>query len=226
MPDGEDAIAWDFLTLVDAWNLYGLPVLLAIVVVVVLVRCRSRSVRAAWRAGSRTVLLVGLIHVALACQALISLVQELLTLRVMGIPQSFVSPVGAVFSSLVNPILAIGLLRHSRLVRRLAIAWYVLLSSLAALVAAWLIYYRVWVGLASWPDQLVAKVLPVLLLVVMFLPRIKRVFQAHVPEEEPRDGWPLLSLLTLVFLIVVCSNLVVNAADWANRLIFESESLP
>ena len=29
MPDVDDAIAWDFLTLVDWWNLYGLPALLA-----------------------------------------------------------------------------------------------------------------------------------------------------------------------------------------------------
>ena len=38
MPDADDAIEWDILTLVDWWNLYGLPVLLAVVAISVLVR--------------------------------------------------------------------------------------------------------------------------------------------------------------------------------------------
>ena len=38
----EEAIEWDFVTLVDWWNLYGLPVLLVVVAIAVLIRSRSR----------------------------------------------------------------------------------------------------------------------------------------------------------------------------------------
>ena len=166
-----------------------------------------------------------------------SLVQELLTLRVMGIPQSFVSPVGALFSSLVNPILAIGLLRRRPWAGVFAIAWYAFLSVIAVLVVTWLCYYHVAIDLATWPEQAISKILPVFLFVVMLLPRIKRVFTAQFQRAgarregaSPRRFAGRLAdsfrCSTLLFLIVVCSNLVVNAADWGYRLMFESESLP
>ena len=82
--------------------------------------------------------------------------------------------------------------------------------------------------------------MPVFLFVVMLLPRIKacslgqsatvirpggRRGIASPPAGAPA-GWPVVSLLTLLFLIVVCSNLVVDAADWGYRLMFEAGSLP
>jgi hypothetical protein len=236
MPEVDDAIGWDFLTLVDWWNLYGLPILLGLVTIVVLVRARSARAGGVWRRGSRTVLLIGLIHCVLGLQALVFLAQELLTLRVMGIPQSFVSPVTAIFGSIVNPILAAGLLRHRGWARRVAIAWYAFLSSVAMLVVAWLFYYHVSVEAATWPDQLNSKILPLFLFVIMFLPGIKRVFETRNREERPTSvpadfdlvnksaSWPILSVLTLLFLIIACSNLIVNAADWGYRLAFDSES--
>jgi hypothetical protein len=80
-----------------------------------------------------------------------------------------------------------------------------------------------------------SKILPVFLLFVMFLPRIKRVFrrgnaQAATPSAattaaEPAGGrW--LALAALVFLIVAGSNFLVDAADWATRLIGDTEPLP
>jgi hypothetical protein len=242
MPDVDDAIEWDFLTVVDWWNLYGLPVLLVIVTFAVLLRSRNRPAATASRDGSKTVLLIGLIHCVLALQALISLVQELLTIRTMGIPQSFVTPVGALFSSLVNPILAIGLLRHILWARRFAIAWYAFLLLIAIMVVVWLCYYHVGITITSWPEQLISKILPAVLLVVMLLPRIKRVFASQARKESLTDqsgpqgeltpvagapsAWTVVSLLSLLCFIVACSNLVVNTADWANRLLFDSESLP
>ncbi len=41
MPEMEDAIEWDFATLVECWSLYGLPVLLAVVAIAVLIQSRS-----------------------------------------------------------------------------------------------------------------------------------------------------------------------------------------
>ena len=109
-------------------------------------------------------------------------------MRIMGIPQSFISPVSALFSTLVNPILAIGLLRRSRWIRRFAIAWYAFLSLVAALVVSWLCYYHVSVDLANWPDQMISKVMPVFLFVVMLLPPIRRVFMAQ--PFSGAAGWP------------------------------------
>ena len=91
-----------------------------------------------WQDRSRSIRRIGLIHCALALHALISLVQELLTIRTMGIPESHVSLVGSSISTLVNPVLAFGLLRRRQAARRLAIGWYVILSLIAVLVVAWL----------------------------------------------------------------------------------------
>ncbi len=76
----------------------------------------------------------------------------------------------------------------------------------------------------------------------MLLPRIKRVFAKTAPIEPPIAAsssreerrrvaeapirWTVISMSALLFLIVVCSNLVVDAADWGYRLAFESESVP
>jgi hypothetical protein len=239
MPEIEDSIEWDFVTLVAWWNLYGLPVLLVVVAIAVLIRSWSRPGKTAWRDDSLTVRRIGLIHCALAIQSLILLAQELLTMRTMGIPGSHIGLIGGVISTVVNPALVIGLLRRWPLTRRLAIAWYVIRSLLAILVIAWRWYYQVAFEPATWPELAVSRTMPLFLLVVMLLPRIKRVFvngtRAEPVNNEPSDpegatplaeapiGWPVVSLPTLLFLIVVCSNLVVDAADWGYRLAFEPQ---
>jgi hypothetical protein len=242
MPEIEEAIEWDFVTLVAWWNLYGLPVLLSLVAIGVLIRARSRPATTTSRDSSQIVSRIGLIHCALAIQALILLVQALLTMGAMGIPESFVSPVAGLIDTVVNPVLAIGLLRRSSLTRRLAIAWYAVRSLLGILVIAWRWYYQVPFDLATWPELAVSRVMPLLLLTLMLLPRIKRVFVKEAMPELPNDGtshpelasplvdapvsWPIASLATLLLLIVVYSNVVVDAADWGYRLAFEAESIP
>jgi hypothetical protein len=118
----------------------------------------------------------------------------------------------------------------------------VILLLIAVVVVAWMFRYGVALDLATWPVQLVSKVMPVFLLLVMLLPLTKRVFaenarsektltqksqhEGSLPLPEAPAGWPVLPLLTLFFLIVVCSNLVVDMADWVYRLTFESEAVP
>jgi hypothetical protein len=241
MPDALETIAWDFLTLVDCWNLYALPVLLAVVAVALTIRARARSRRAAsaWCDGSRTVLLVGLIHLALALGAWISLAQELRSVFATGNAESHFSLVSAFIRSLVYPILAIGLVRRRPWARRLAIAWNAFLALLAVLVVAWLYYYRVGIDIAAWPEQVVPKIRPFFLVVVMFMPNIKKVFAAHAkgvvpkvqpsnldeasPRATPGSCWPAISVMALLLLIVECSNLIVSTADWGIRLLSESE---
>ena len=241
MPEMEDAIEWDFVTLVAWWNLYGLPVLLAVVAIAVLGRNWSRPATTIGEDSSRIVRRFGLIHCVLAIQALIFLVQALLTMRTTCIPESFVSPIAGLIDTVVNPVLAIGLLRRRSRTRRLAIAWYVIRSLLGVLIMAWRWYYQVPFDPATWPELAVSRIMPLFLLTVMLLPRIKRVFvtgampellnaeAGHPDLASPRAdapmSWPIVSLATLLLLIVVCSNLVVDAADWGYRLAFEAESI-
>jgi hypothetical protein len=242
MPEPENAVGWDFLTVIDGWILFGLPILLVVAAAAVLSHRRSHAESDASSDGLRTVRRIGLIHCALAAQALIFLVQELLTMRTMGIPESHISLVIGSITTVMNTVLAFGLLHFSSLARRLALFWYALLSLISLLAMAWLYYYRVGIDPMKWPEQVASKILPLFLLVVMFMPRVKRVFtnRARVApvtgEPSDRDGaaalaeasvgWRIISLTVLLFLIVVCSNLVVDAAYWGYRLAFVSESVP
>jgi len=245
MPTGDDSIEWSFLTLVTLWNLYGLPLLLAVVAGAVVIRRRSTSRAAAGLDGLRTVRLIGLIHYALALRSLCQLTQELLTLRAMGIPESFANLITCALAVLVNPLLGLGLRHRPPRARRWAISWYAFLSLFAIGATLWLWRYHVEVDPARWPDHLVGYGLPLLLLGVMLLPRIKRVFAADAasrPEvgSEPGDRervpaltptlsaptrarWTIVSLLCLLLLMIVISTLVVDVADWASRLVIESE---
>jgi hypothetical protein len=241
MADGGEAFEWDFATLVAWWNLYGLPVLLLAVAVYVLVRRRSRLETTAGDDPARTVRRIGLIHCLLALQALISLIQELLTLRTMGIPESHIRLAGASIGTVVNPFLGVGLLLSRPLARWSAIAWYAISALIATVAIGWLWRYGVMFDLATWPEQLVSKIMPFYLLVVMFLPQTRRVFTSKAQAEplgsEPSDqsgepapkrapaGSPIVSLLTRWFLIVVCSNLFIDVADWVYRLCTEPEPI-
>jgi len=159
----------------------------------------------------------------------------------MGIPGSHVGFVGSAISTLVNPALALGLARRRQAARRFAIGWYVILSLIAIVVVAWMFRYGVDVDPATWPVQVASKVMPFFLLLVMILPSTKRLFAKSAQSKlagQPGNGedslpitrapasWPVVSLVTVLFLIVVCSNLAVDMVDWGYRLIFESEAIP
>ena len=70
---------------------------------------------------------------------------------------------------------------------------------------------------------------------MMFLPRVKGVFARSKPKPTPdlesivsepapapNRRWSIWSLIALLFLIVVVSNLAVDTADWIKRSIAES----
>jgi hypothetical protein len=241
MPDDGASNAIDFLTLVAWWNLYGLPALLVVVTVVVVVlgRRHARSAKVARPVvdGTLAVRRIGLIHYGLALRALILLVQELLTMRTMGIPESFVVLITSTIQAVVNPLLGLGLRgRPPRTrTRRWAIAWYTLSSLFAFIQTYWLGRYSPGVDPARWPDDLLWLGLPVFLLVVMLLPRTGRAFAAkakprtNLSEPEPApapQGWPWLSLLALLFLVVLSSTVAVEAVDWVCRMAIESGEVP
>ncbi len=243
----DDATAWDFLTLVSWWNLCGLPLVLVGAAALVFVGPFSGGWRAKsdWRLdGMRIVRLVSFIHIGLALRASIALVQELLTLREMGVAESFPNLILAVLGVLVNPPLALGLWRRRPAAWWLAILWYAFLSVVQVIVIRWLVEYHVKFERIWWPSYAAGRVLPFCLLVVMFLPRTRRAFATKAkpdataaPREEaiagldsltPQKGrsaprWSLVSALTLLFLIVVVSTLALDAADWIDRLVWPPE---
>jgi hypothetical protein len=233
MPEGEEPIAWDFLTLLRAWNLYALPALLFAAGLFVVLRNRRferTSAADVGLDGRRLVKIAAFIHLGISAQAVVRLVQELLTMREMGVPESIPNLIGQTISVIVNPLLAFGLWRAWRLARWTAILWYVLLSAIGVIVTVWRWRFQATIDLTWWADYFAGKLMPLFLLVVMFLPRVKRVFArpkvtpesdleqiAKGPASAPSGRWSIISLITLLCLIIVFSNLVVDSADWIER---------
>jgi hypothetical protein len=233
MPEGQEPAEWDFLTYVTGWNLYALPALLLVTGVFIFLKNRRR--RGADPAaidddGRRLVRIIALIHLGLAFHGAIRLVQELLTLRVMGVTESFANFIVESLAVIVNPLLAIGFWLARPMARFSAIAWYLFLSAIAVIVTRWYWYYHVPVEPRTWPNHLSGKLMPLFLLVVLFLPRVKQVFarkKKAVPPPNEIDAteaapaligrWSVVSLVALLFLIVVVSNLAVDSADWIER---------
>jgi len=237
MPEGDGSSGWDFLTLVTFWSLYGLPVLLLATGTFILVKKRRldrSNLGDVALDGRRVVRIVALIHLGLGLHGAILLVQELLTFRVMGVSESFATLITETLHVIVNPPLALGLWLARRGARWFAIAWYLFLAVLGAIVAQWLWRYHVAIESRSWPNHLAGKVMPFFLFVVMFLPRVKRVFArpkkatvtevgsvADEPSPEPSGRWSIVSLICLLLLIVVVSNFAVDTADWIERSVAE-----
>jgi len=237
MAEEGGSTAWDFLTLITGWNLYALPaVLLAAVLFITLKNRRVGTADAAAIGldGRRLVRVVALIQLVLGLHGAILLAQELLTMRVMGVTESFATFVIEALSVIVYPLLAIGFWRRWRWTRYFAIGWYVFLSVIAVLVAHWYWRYHVAVEPRSWPNHVAGKVMPFFLLFVMFLPRVRRAFarpesgkaavdepEAGQAKHEPRPRWSIVSVIALLFSIVVVSNLAVDASDWIERSVAE-----
>lgn len=181
--------------------------------------------------------IIALIHVGIGVHAAIRLAQELLTMRVMGVAESFVNLIEQSISVIVNPLIALGFWRAWRSARWLAIGWYLLLSVIGVIVSEW--YWRVPLHgrfpeasrFAWWPDYFADRVMPLFLLILMFVPRVKRTFargkaapqgglEAAASEQtarSPSRRWSGLSVIVLLFLMIVLSALAVATADWIER---------
>jgi hypothetical protein len=245
-PPDVEPTGWDFPTLADGWNLYGLPALLTIVVLAVICwRLRVRGTRlrgelngqnidAALLARLGAIRLIALTHLVQAIRAGIGLARELLTLQSQGIPQSF--PVTGilvpVIAIMANLAIGHGLFHIRPWGRKAAISWNALVAVITALVAAWQWRYHATVRLDQWPDYLVSDGLPWFRLVVMLLPQTHSVFTAgrdrllEVRRNTPglsRGRLSLVWLLALLLLIVVLSTLLVDAAGWLASALSEVE---
>ncbi len=209
----------DFLTLAWWWNLVGLPSLIGIAMAIALWRRRSGSKIDEIALAIRR---LGLVHVILALRAGVALIQELLTLRVMGIPQSF--PGTGIIWPFVTLIVALalgrGLWRRSRSARRWAIGWQTIQAAIVVPVCYFLWRYQAPLELADWPDHLVSKGYPFLIIGLLLDPRIARGFKSD-SEPEPSSSRPMLARAALGLLIVAGSTLAVDLGDWLARLVEE-----
>jgi hypothetical protein len=245
-PPDVEPMGWDFPTLADGWNLYGLPAILALVVLAVICwRLRARrtlpgvggheqDTDEALLISIGAIRLIALTHLVQAIRAGVGLARELLTLQSQGIPQSF--PVTGilvpVIAIMANLAIGHGLFHLRPWGRRVAITWNALVAVITAIVAAWQWRYQATVRLDQWPDYLVSDGLPWFRLVVMLLPQTRTVFTAgrerllEVRRNAPglgRRGLSLVWLLALLFLIVVLSTLLVDAAGWLASAVSEGD---
>jgi hypothetical protein len=158
----------------------------------------------------------------------------------MGIFQS--NPVSNLITALavlINPLLGFGLWRLRPGARRVAIVWYLLCSLVAAGVAYWIWHYRAPVEPVDWPDHVVGKAMPWYLLFVMLRPQTRRLFSSRPRPDgnskadensvekgahPPQSDWPIVETAVIVLLLIACSTLLVDAADWIYRAVGETES--
>ena len=188
MPEGGEPTAWDFLTLLKAWNLYALPALLFTAGLVVVLRNRRferKNAAGVGLDGRRLVKIAAFIHLGISVQAVVRLTQELLTMREMGVPESIPNLIGQTISVIVNPLLALGFWRASRFARWPAILWYVLLAVIGVIVTYWRWNFHAAIDLTWWADYFAGKLMPLFLLVVMFLPRVRRAFSRPKVSQCP-----------------------------------------
>ncbi len=213
----EASLDLDFLTLAWWWNLVGLPAVVAVVAGRALGKRRHEFHRGDIAVAIRR---LAIVHVILGLRAAIALVQELLTLREMGIPQSF--PVTGIIwpflTIIVDLALARGLWRRSPSARRWAVGWQALQAAVVVPVCFFLWRYGVPIEPADWPDLLVSKGFPFLILGLLLDRAMARAFARGETAQEGQDR-PVIFLVTLWLVIIAGSTLAVDLADWLFRLV-------
>ena len=197
---------------------------------------RQRTLADVGLDGRRLVRIVALIHLGIALHAAMRLVQELLTMRVMGVPESFANLIGQSFSVIVNPLLALGLWLAWPSARWLAIGWYCVPVGDRRDRRRCGVGAIMWRSISTWwPDHLRRQGDAVLSArrhvpassETGFRPAEKRAGgrrrsrSANEPAPTPGRRWSIVSLIALLFLIVVVSNLAVDTADWIERSVAE-----
>jgi hypothetical protein len=243
MPVDAEPTDWGFLSVVSAWNLIGLPLLLVFTTALVIFRFRA-NLAAGGQNGEQnetqkrdeeitkfrlarltTLRRIALIHLGVAIRAGVGLAQELATLSSQGIPQSF--PVTGIVAPAVaiaaNVVIGHGLWHLRPWGRKASIGWDALVGVISGIAVAWQWRFQATARLEQWPDYLVSTVLSWFLLVVMLLPGTRLLFKSTREEllrERPKApetlGKPFspLGLCALLFLFVVVSALAVDAAGW------------
>jgi hypothetical protein len=202
-----------FLAAVAAWNIYILPVILAVVVGVV-------ARRGGGRAG--VVRRVGLAHLGLALGSALRVAEELWAYRLMGIfPENPVTGLpGSVLALLCDVPVGLGLLALRPWARGAGLALAAFRTALAGYVLAWSWGYGASFDWTEWPRLAVARALPPFALLVLLRPVRGR----DGAGPGPASAW--VAAVALGFLVVLGSAVVTDAVDFALRVIAELAAGP
>ena len=220
-PDFHSSIADGFAEAVAAWDVFGLPALVAAVVFAVAWLHRGREGE-----GGRLVAVrrLGVIHLGLAVWSVVRVVEEVRAHRVMGIyPSNPVSGLpGSLLAVAVDVPVGLALWRLWSWGRGAGLSVEGFRTVLAVAVAAWSVQYGAAFAASDWPHQALTKALPAFALATLSLPATRRAFRArHSSEVQPPAPTPLrseaLALAALGFLVVVGSVVVTDALDVAAR---------
>lgn len=230
----------DTIGLIESFNLFILPPLVAVVVFGGIFRGRratedpsvspgeAEATRAERLDRERTVRWIGLLNYGLALRAIVAVIPEFQTYFATGSFWSFaVTAVGVpMIVGVVNVIIALGLRRLHAWARWMEVVWNLLTLAVMLPLTAWRWRYGAVVEPSEWPEIVVWNVLPIFLVVVMVLPGTDRVVSAKhralVVATPGVSGGParrtVISSLTLGFLVILGSVVILNAVDWAVRI--------
>ncbi|MHC5538815.1 hypothetical protein ACYOEI_11385 [Singulisphaera rosea] len=231
----------DTIGLIESFNLFVLPPLVAVVVFGEFLWGRRASqdpsvshgeaeaTRGEWLDRERTVRRIGLLNYGLALQAVVSIVPEIQNYLATGSFWSFA--VVAVYVPMiviaVNVVIALGLRRLHAWARWMEVVWNLLTLAVTLPLEAWRWRFGAALVPSEWPERIaVLNVLPFFLVVVMLLPGTARVVSAKhralIAETPGATGEPtrrsVVSSLTLGFLIILGSIVILNAIDWVIRI--------
>jgi hypothetical protein len=220
----DDAI----LTVVAAWNVFGLPALLAVVAVASsLARSRAKANEQALRDSrgrAATVRKIGLIHYGLALWAAVWLAGELRSYAEQGgFPANpvFTEMPWLTLGALCDLAVGFGLRRLSRRARVAAALLALWRSGLDVLFAVVGWRHGATLDWTEWPRLAVSYALPPFLAVVLLLPGSSRAFRTRDDNTDApptRLDWSL-SLLVRLWLVVIGSVVATDALDTALRFV-------
>ncbi len=230
----------DIIGLIEAFYLYVLPPVVLVVVIGSFFRASKRLVstprpedeESALRFGrlarERTVRRIGLLNYGLALRALVMVIPEFQGYFLSGNFSSIaILNIGVpLVVAAMNAPIGVGLRYLRPWARWAEVAWNILFGVLALLLFFWHWHHGATVPLAEWPEIALSKVLPLFLLLVMLSRGTSRVVSAEhraliakTPDLSKAPAPPsVVSSLTLGFLVIVGSVLIVNTLDWGIRI--------
>lgn len=237
----------DILDVIEAVDLYVLPPVVVAVVLGALIRRGRAPVPADVNEDEarrldrldreRAVRRIGLLNYGLALRSLSIAVPEVQSYFALGgfrlLP--VVDIALPVVFAVVNLGIGLGLRRLRRGARWAEVAWNGLVAAIALVWTSWVWRHGGFVAWRDWPDFAVSRVLPLFLLVVMLLPRTAavvsaehRALVARTPQvgRRPPARRSVVGALSLGFLVIVGTVVVLNVLDWIFRVRFEFEAMP
>jgi hypothetical protein len=214
-----------FNTALSAWNLYGLPLLLAAVAVG---SWRARKADPARDDRRLAVRRLGLAHYALALWGLTTIVAEVWEAHASGQGIFPSNPVTGLYGSAVAVAVDVpvgfGLRRLWRVARWAALVPAAVRLAFGAWATSWIWRFGAPFEPSEWPLY-ATRVLPAFALALLLWPGTGRVFRGETPAGPGRLD-AAFALVARLFLVVLGSVVVTDAADHTVRAVAEAMGGP